>query len=121
LKNSPRDRQKKCLYVRCRTDFIHCGTYYSLSAIEIAFMHLVEMADAKLKWRLNSKARILWHPFKEEAAHVRCGSGFWSGQRPSLADYVIGTGQRRRRPSPESANVAHTLFNLTHNGRNRDD
>ena len=24
-----------------------------------------------------------------------CGSGFWGGQRPSLADYVIGTGATR--------------------------
>jgi hypothetical protein len=27
---------------------------------------------------------------REEAADVHCGSGFWGGQRPSLADYVAG-------------------------------
>jgi hypothetical protein len=28
-----------------------------------------------------------------------CGSGFWGGQRPSLADYVIGTGATRGAPA----------------------
>jgi hypothetical protein len=26
---------------------------------------------------------------REEAADVHCGSGFWGGQRPSLAPYVL--------------------------------
>src|SRR6266849_4258856 len=29
---------------------------------------------------------------REEAADVHCGSGFWGGQRPSLAHYVTGMG-----------------------------
>ena len=29
---------------------------------------------------------------REEAADVHCGSGFWGGQRPSLAPYVTGMG-----------------------------
>src|SRR6266446_10987458 len=29
---------------------------------------------------------------RKEAAHVRCDSGFWGGQRPSLAHYVTGMG-----------------------------
>ena len=27
---------------------------------------------------------------------MHCGSGFWGGQRPSLADYVAGAGARGR-------------------------
>src|SRR6266446_2716277 len=32
---------------------------------------------------------------REEAADVHCGSGFWGGQRPSLAHYVTGMGPMR--------------------------
>jgi glycine/D-amino acid oxidase-like deaminating enzyme len=39
----------------------------------------------------------------------RCGSGFWGGQRPSLADYVMETRATRGRPPPEGASVGYSL------------
>jgi len=41
---------------------------------------------------------------------VHCGSGFWGGQRPSLADYVAGRRPPGRRPPPQRANVDYPLF-----------
>jgi len=41
---------------------------------------------------------------------IHCGSGFWGGQRPSLADYVAGRRPPGRRPPPQRANVDYPLF-----------
>ena len=38
---------------------------------------------------------------------VRCGSGSWGGQRPSLGDYVTGMGPQEGRPLAEGASVAY--------------
>jgi hypothetical protein len=41
---------------------------------------------------------------------VHCGSGFWGGQRPSLAGYVMGTRTPRGRPLPEGPSVGYLFL-----------
>ena len=50
---------------------------------------------------------------REEAADVHCGSGFWGGQRPSLADYVTMRGPSDWAPAAEGARVAYAPCSST--------
>jgi len=45
----------------------------------------------------------------EAAEPGRCGSGFWGGQRPSLADYVRGPAATPRRARRQSVLMLPTL------------
>jgi hypothetical protein len=42
-------------------------------------------------FRIASRSPEPARSTREEAADVHCGSGFWGGQRPSLAHYVTGS------------------------------